>query len=373
MAAGSAWSSEGRVGCDQVVLVQPATAPAPCRRAPCRHGAGPASPQRGDPGRHIRIVAPYRMCTIVLLRGVVPGVPLLIAANRDEFHDRTATVPAVVDEARGIIAGTDLRGGGTWMGATRAGFFVGLTNQRTFAANDPTRRSRGEVAMQALSTGTLDGTRRLLEGLDPDDYNPFNLVYGDAGRVEVAYVRGIVAGGARKLGADRDEAVKGPSRIGLTDAQQPPPLAFEEVPPGVHVVPNDRLNAKSFPKCERSLRLVRGVLSGGAVEEFPSNQAELHARSPKHPSAAEALGILDEVHLRTILGNHELPTLEEVPEPPPASILSRTAVRLLDALCIHTPSYGTRSSTVIALDGDGLMAYRHADGPPCTTSFRDVL
>jgi hypothetical protein len=45
----------------------------------------------------------------------------------------------------------------------------------------------------------------------------------------------------------------------------------------------------------------------------------------------------------------------------------------LSATCIHTPSYGTRSSTIAAFAHDRVAAYLHADGPPCTTPFTDRM
>jgi uncharacterized protein with NRDE domain len=47
----------------------------------------------------------------------------------------------------------------------------------------------------------------------------------------------------------------------------------------------------------------------------------------------------------------------------------------LDALCVHTPTYGTRSSCLLQLAADGLesdhSAFRFADGAPCDESYED--
>jgi hypothetical protein len=56
---------------------------------------------------------------------------------------------------------------------------------------------------------------------------------------------------------------------------------------------------------------------------------------------------------------------------PPPSHLPADVARELTATCIHTPAYGTRSSTIFAADGDRTIAYLHADGPPCTARFVD--
>jgi uncharacterized protein with NRDE domain len=43
----------------------------------------------------------------------------------------------------------------------------------------------------------------------------------------------------------------------------------------------------------------------------------------------------------------------------------------LEATCIHTAAYGTRSSTILAL-GPDRWRYWHADGPPCSTKYRNL-
>jgi len=48
----------------------------------------------------------------------------------------------------------------------------------------------------------------------------------------------------------------------------------------------------------------------------------------------------------------------------------------LDALCVHTPRYGTRSSALLRLGEGGLGApesvLQFSDGPPCETDYRDL-
>ena len=47
----------------------------------------------------------------------------------------------------------------------------------------------------------------------------------------------------------------------------------------------------------------------------------------------------------------------------------------LDALCVHTPGYGTRSSALLRLGDGGLTdptsAFRFAEGPPCESDYED--
>ncbi len=70
------------------------------------------------------------MCLLVLAWQAHPRYRLIVAANRDEFHERPAAPLAQWAGAAGIIAGRDLRAGGTWLGVdarTRLGV---ITNFR---------------------------------------------------------------------------------------------------------------------------------------------------------------------------------------------------------------------------------------------------
>lgn len=118
------------------------------------------------------------MCLIAFAIGVDPGRPLLLAANRDEFFERP-TEPLhrwQLPDGTGVVAGRDLRDGGTWLGVSDAGRVAMLTNVRS-ANPGPGRRSRGELATRWLSAGT--DWSSLLAGIDPADYGGFNLVVGD--------------------------------------------------------------------------------------------------------------------------------------------------------------------------------------------------
>lgn len=91
------------------------------------------------------------MCLLVLAWKSHPRYRLIVAANRDEFHDRpTAPLGWWPDDVR-ILAGRDLRGSGTWLGAAQSGRFGVVTNFRELerpAANAP---SRGDLVRRFLS------------------------------------------------------------------------------------------------------------------------------------------------------------------------------------------------------------------------------
>lgn len=118
------------------------------------------------------------MCLIAFAIDVHAACPLLIAANRDEFFDRpTAGLHRwALPSGTEVVAGRDLRGGGTWLGVSPSGRVAMLTNVRD-GQPDAGRRSRGELPTRWLA-GELDW-HGLQAGMDPDDYGGFNLVVGD--------------------------------------------------------------------------------------------------------------------------------------------------------------------------------------------------
>ncbi len=265
------------------------------------------------------VIRPHTMCTIVILRHIHPEWPLVLAANRDELYARPADGPRVLSAApRLIVGGRDLERQGTWMGVTDGGFFVGLTNQRGSANLTRAPRSRGEVVLNALSAGSVEETDRYLSSLDAREYNPFNLLYGDAGQLRVAYAR--------------------------PDSER---IQREDVPPGVHVLPNDVLDTPAMPKVARARKL-----------------AEKAARKP-WPETVEALQAALADHLLPERAPELLPEEEGLPE-------LRERIRQYQALCIHTPGYGTRSSAIVALAPGRVAHYLASDAAPCQGPYQDV-
>jgi uncharacterized protein with NRDE domain len=111
------------------------------------------------------------MCLIVLAWRAHPDFPLVVAANRDEFHARPAAPAEFWSDHPGILAGRDLEARGTWMGVSRNGRFAAVTNYR--GGTEPSaKHSRG-----ALVTGFL------LKGKDfrveRSSYSGFNLLTAD--------------------------------------------------------------------------------------------------------------------------------------------------------------------------------------------------
>ena len=259
------------------------------------------------------------MCVILLAFQIDAALPLIIAANRDEYYARRSEPPLRLSESPRTVGGRDAERGGTWMGFTDRGFFVGLTNQRTIGPPEPTRRSRGEIVLRALRAGSVGAVEDLLATTDAREYNPYNLVFGDAGALRIAAARA-------------DEARVSVRALG----------------PGLHILANDTLGATP-PKVRRAEALVRPWLGRPWAELGPA--------------------------LERVLADHEVPPLDETPDPPPW--MDRALAQRLQAICIHTPVYGTRSATVAAIgrransgdgnsaDGGRVLHYAFAAGAPC--------
>ena len=92
------------------------------------------------------------MCLILVAARVHPGFPLIVAANRDEYHARPSETAGFWKERPGILAGRDLQAGGSWMGVSRNGRFAAVTNYRG-GRDANALESRG-----ALVTRFLEGT-----------------------------------------------------------------------------------------------------------------------------------------------------------------------------------------------------------------------
>ena len=80
------------------------------------------------------------MCLILLAWHAHPDYPLVIAANRDEFFARPAAPAAFWNKTPQVLAGRDLEAGGTWLGVDRHGRFAALTNYREGAQQSAQRR-----------------------------------------------------------------------------------------------------------------------------------------------------------------------------------------------------------------------------------------
>jgi uncharacterized protein with NRDE domain len=90
------------------------------------------------------------MCLVVVAHQAHAEYPLVVAANRDEFHDRPTAPAGWWEDAPDVLAGRDLRAGGTWMGVTRTGRFAAVTNHRDLRTPPRAGASRGALVADFL-------------------------------------------------------------------------------------------------------------------------------------------------------------------------------------------------------------------------------
>lgn len=229
------------------------------------------------------------MCLILIAYRCHPGYELLVAANRDEFHDRPTSPLAFWEDAPDLLAGRDLQEGGTWMGITCAGRFAALTNYR-----DPHRVKPGAPSRGHLVSSYLQGAQSASAALErlrlsADRYNGFNLVLGDAAGL---YYYSNCAGEPQRL------------------------------EPGLYGLSNHLLDTP-WPKLKRGVAMLRGVLE-----------------QQRDPTSDDLLPILTD---RALAADAELPQTGVPLE----------WERWLSAIFIDAPGYGTRSSTVLQIASGG--------------------
>ena len=76
-----------------------------------------------------------------------PTYALILAGNRDEAYQRPTEPAQFWDEDPNLLAGRDLKAGGTWMGITRTGRWAVITNVRDLSRQRPNAPSRGQLVL----------------------------------------------------------------------------------------------------------------------------------------------------------------------------------------------------------------------------------
>ena len=231
------------------------------------------------------------MCIAYLSLGSNPHWPVFIAANRDEFHDRPAMPAHPWPETPSMIAGRDLSAGGTWLGFNLDQRWALLTNFRDPGAQREGLESRGRLVCDFLQGQASAEEYIKYIHTKAQDYNGFNLIVGQGAAAW------YVGNHAASLG--------------------PVPLS-----PGRYALSNHALDTP-WPKVERLRNRLDALMpETGALE-----------LDPIYEILRDGVRAEDDTLPRT-----GIPLETE---------------RLLSSIFIVSPNYGTRCSTIIAVDEQG--------------------
>jgi uncharacterized protein with NRDE domain len=255
------------------------------------------------------------MCLLVLAWQAHPRYRLIVAANRDEFHERPTAALAKWSAPENILAGRDLRAGGTWLGLDRRRHFGVITNFRELQRPLASAPSRGALIPRYLQGESAVTYLSQLE-TEASSYSGFNLLLTDGDSLWYA--------------SNRAERFARP------------------LPPGVYGLSNQSLDTP-WPKLRRVRRRFDAWLGD------PDRAAE-------SASASDLFALLDD--RATATADEELPQTGVPPE----------WERVLSAPFVLNPDYGTRCSTVLLLEpsGAGYLAERRFDprgNPTGATEF----
>ncbi|GAA6183259.1 NRDE family protein [Aliiglaciecola sp. NS0011-25] len=119
------------------------------------------------------------MCILFIAVEQHPEYPLIIAANRDEFHQRPTVQSDFWQDHPSLLAGRDLEAGGTWMGMNKNGRLCALTNVRDPQKILNNAISRGHLVSEFLIN--QDSQQDYLAKLrdSKQQYNGYNLMFGE--------------------------------------------------------------------------------------------------------------------------------------------------------------------------------------------------
>ncbi len=230
------------------------------------------------------------MCLIVFAWKLIPECPLVLAANRDEFFNRPSAPASWWEDHPQVYAGRDLQAGGTWLGISRTGRFAALTNIRHGGERRSDVRSRGELVTGFLTS--QHSPEAYLSELREraSAYNGFNLLIGDQ---------------ERSYWFSNDEQDASPMR---------------ELAPGIYGLSNGSLDTP-WPKVVRAKAQFSSLLCQGAPDDayFEMLSDTTRASDSRLPDTGVSL----------------------------------EWERLLSPICIESPDYGTRASTLLRVHSGG--------------------
>jgi uncharacterized protein with NRDE domain len=210
-----------------------------------------------------------------------------------------------------VLAGRDradvLGSPGTWLGFTKTGRFAALTNVRAPSEKNPDARTRGELSLMYLTNS--ERPREFIEGNAKrfQQYNGFNLLMADLSDPENAEMHWVS------------------NRMMMGQNIRPRKVFPEQaLAPGVYGLSNAMLDTP-WPKVNHRVAAFAQTLA--------MDQGQLK-------NADQYLKLLADNH---VASDHELPNTG----------VNRDWEKALSSAFIKTPSYGTRSSTLLRIRKDG--------------------
>jgi uncharacterized protein with NRDE domain len=234
------------------------------------------------------------MCLILVSFKSHSRYPFFFAANRDEHYDRPTDPAGFWDEAPEVLAGRDLKNGGTWMGITRRGRIAAVTHYRDPASVKDDAPSRGWLVMDYLNGQQTPAAYLEEVAARAQQYNGFNLLVGDM--TQLFYF-----------------SSRGNGNI-------------LELSPGLYGLSNHLLDTP-WPKVEKGKNALGALL---AEEDNP-----------------------DPLKVFTILSDQSRPDDSRLPD----TGVGLEYERLLSPLFITSPVYGTRSSLIMMIDYKGQASF----------------
>lgn len=117
------------------------------------------------------------MCLIAFAWQSHPRYRLILAANRDERHDRAAEQLHWWAGSPGLLAGRDLVAGGTWLGITRGGRFATVTNYRETRTPATGVASRGNIVTDFANADLSPDA--FMDAIDGERYAGVNVLVSD--------------------------------------------------------------------------------------------------------------------------------------------------------------------------------------------------
>ena len=234
------------------------------------------------------------MCLILFAYNQHPRYKLILAANRDEFFERPTLSANYWKDDDKILGGRDLKSSGTWLGITRNGKFIAITNFR-----DPIVESQDHLSRGLLSKSFL---------LNEQPIDPF--------LSEISKHKDHYAGFNLLLSEDKFDSLYHYSNI--SDIKTP-------IEKGVHGLSNHLLDTP-WPK----VSLGKDSLS--KLIDLPKLETD---------------DLIELLKNDTIAPDNALPNTG----------ISYDLEKNLSPVFISMKGYGTRSSTVILLDYNGDLAF----------------